>query len=500
MVTGGTGVVGRGTVTELVARGHSVVLVSRHAHEDARQWPEGVTPHAGDVADEPSLAGAAMGCDAVLHLAAIVEESAEATFQQVNVEGTRHVVREASRAGVARFVHVSSLGAPDGASAYHRSKAAGETVVASEFRGAWTICRPGNVYGPGDEQISVFLRLVRGPTPIVPLIGSGDQQFQPVWWEDVARALADVVEREDLAGRALDLAGAERTSQNDLLRRFSTITGRNLHGVAVPEFLATLGARVVSTIGWDVHFTDDQLAMLREGNVISDGGTNDLVDTLGITPTPLDTGLRQLAELQPEQLPGDGVGSLTRKRFWADITGSPLGAEQLFAVFRTHFNEVTAVFVEVAAEPGSEAGMREGGSLTLSLPMRGHVQVRAAGLEECGVTLLTLQGHPLAGAVRFGTEARGAAVRFQVEVFDRAATVIDLVAMRTLGDRLQAHTWSNVVERMIELSEGAAPDGVHDASESLSETDAEAVHRWLEEMTLQQKRTENAERIAKGGS
>jgi uncharacterized protein YbjT (DUF2867 family) len=63
LVTGGTGVVGTGTVTELLARGHEVVLVSRHAESDARQWPAEalVRPRDGDVAKAPTLRGAADG-------------------------------------------------------------------------------------------------------------------------------------------------------------------------------------------------------------------------------------------------------------------------------------------------------------------------------------------------------------------------------------------------------------------------------------------------------
>ena len=42
LVTGGTGVVGTSTVTALVAAGHTVRLLSRHAARDSRQWPTGV--------------------------------------------------------------------------------------------------------------------------------------------------------------------------------------------------------------------------------------------------------------------------------------------------------------------------------------------------------------------------------------------------------------------------------------------------------------------------
>src|SRR5215213_1685630 len=116
LVTGGTGVVGEGIIPELIARGHGVRLLSRHATEDAKQWP-GVEPFNGDVSDAASLTNAASGCDAVLHVAGIVAENPpEVTFQSVNVDGTRNLLEEAKRAQVRRFVFVSSLGADRGES------------------------------------------------------------------------------------------------------------------------------------------------------------------------------------------------------------------------------------------------------------------------------------------------------------------------------------------------------------------------------------------------
>ncbi len=487
---------GTGTVTELVKRGHTVVLVSRHAKKDVRQWATGVEARQGDVSNPATLRGAADGCDVVLHMVAVVDEDPpRITFDKVNVQGSAHMIAEAERAGVKRFVFVSSLGAPTGESGYHKSKAAAEQLVRA-FDGSWTICRPGNVYGPGDEQISLLLRLVRGASPIIPKLGDGTQSFQPIWWEDAARGIAEVVERTDLAGRELDLAGSDVTCQNDLIERLSAITGREVSSIALPEMLANLGAKAVSLVGWDVGFSDDQVTMLREGNVIPPGGSNGLTDVLGIEPTPLDRGLRALCDLQPEQLPRDGVGSLKRKRFWADITGCPMSAEALFREFRSHFNEVTPVFVDAAPEPRATDDIADGETITLSLPMRGHVQVRVAGLEPRRVTLLTLAGHPLAGAVRFLSEDRGDVIRFQAEVYDRAANVLDLVAMRTVGDHLQNHTWTKVVENVVARSGGTAAAGVEHDSESLDDDEAEMIEQWLEKLTVDRKRAENAETIA----
>jgi uncharacterized protein YbjT (DUF2867 family) len=497
LVTGGTGVVGTGTVTELLARGHMVVLLSRHATSDARQWPAGVLPHDGDVARAATIRGAATGCDVVLHMVGIVDETEEASFADVNVGGTANILAETERAHVRRFVFVSSLGAPQGKSGYHASKREAEALV-RRFHGQWVIARPGNVYGPGDEQISLLLRMVRSPSPIIPMIGEGDQPIQPVWWEDVARALANMVERTDLGGRELDIAGPELTSQNDLIERLSRITGREVQGVPVPDFLATLGSRVVSLVGWDMKFSEQQVTMLQEGNAIAPGGVNALDTVLKVNPTPLDMGLRLLADAQEEQLPSAGIGALQRKRYWADILACPHEPEELFALFRTHFNDVTPVFVEAAPEPGTTDLIDEGETITLSLPMRGHVQVRVAELDRTHATLLTLEGHPLAGAVRFRCDRVDGMVRFQVEVFDRPANLLDLIAMRTLGDRLQSHTWEQVVEGMIERSGGSAPAGVQQRSESLTEEEAREIERWLEEVALRRKREANAERISVG--
>ncbi|HYO79029.1 MAG TPA: NAD(P)H-binding protein, partial [Thermoanaerobaculia bacterium] len=199
LVTGGTGVIGEGAIPELIHRGHSVRLLSRHADEDSKQWP-GVEAFEGNVADPQSLTNAAEGCDAVLHIAGIVAENPpDVTFQSVNIDGTRNILEEAERAKVRRFVFVSSLGADTGESDYHKSKLAAEQLVRASSLD-WTVIRPGNVYGPGDEVISLILKMVRA-LPAVPVIDGGDQEFQPIWHEDLAKILVTTVERGDLQGQ-----------------------------------------------------------------------------------------------------------------------------------------------------------------------------------------------------------------------------------------------------------------------------------------------------------
>lgn len=495
LVTGGTGVVGTAAVQALLEHGHTVRLLSRHADDDARQWPHRVEAFAGDVGDAASILGSGDACDAVLHLAAIVaEHPPDALFQRVNVDGTRHVLAEAERARVARLVFISSLGADRGDSAYHRSKREGERLARS-FSGNWSIVRPGNVYGHGDEQVSLMLEMMRS-LPAVPIVGDRSTCFQPIWADDVGEALARAVERTDLGERILEIAGDEQISMHDLADHFARITRRDPLRIPVAGTIAELALRAAEKLGIDLPVDSGQLTMLYEGNVIAEPSRNALRSVFGIAPTSLDVGLGRLADSLPEMLPEEGVGGMTRKRFWADIAGCGRSAEDLFDDFRRRFSELTPWHVTVGSEPGTSLEPRAGESLTLGLPLRGHVQVRVEEVTPRSMTFVTLVGHPLAGAVRFLCEPWGELVRFEIQVYDRAANVGDWLALNPIGARLQGLTWRRSVRRVVAESGGAAIDGVQHESARLDDDEAARVNDWLEDLIMARRREANESREA----
>lgn len=486
LVTGGTGVIGAGVIHELLRRGHRVRLLSRHANEDVKQWT-GVEAFAGDVSDAKSIAGATAGVDVVLHIAGIAEESENATFQAINVDGTQHVLDEAKRSGVGRFIYVSSLGADVGASDYHKSKFAGEQLV--ERSGlAWTIVRPGNVYGPGDEVVSLILKMVRA-LPAVPMIDNGDQEFQPIWHEDLAKILATVCERDDLDGSVLEAAGREISTMKDLLVRFGEITGRKPLRVPVPMALAQLTTRLGS-LAVRLPVDENKLTMLSETNVVRG---RDAAETLGIEPTPLDEGLRMLADALEEALPEDGVGTLEHKRYYADITGSRHTPPSLMKLFR---EQVTTLMpIDFAAEPGAAERIEPGATLTGSLPLRGNFQVRVEVAEPTHTVFATIEGHPLAGIVEFTTSDSANGVRFAVDVFARPSNFFDLLAVRTVGAPAQNANWRTLVQHVVDAS-GGTSEGVGQETRTLDDEEAAAVERRVRSMVQERRRDEQEEASA----
>lgn len=296
LVTGGTGVIGAPTVRELLVGGHEVRLLSRNAERDARQFDGQVEPVVGSIAHRGEVTGSAEGCDAILHVAGIVrEEPPEVTFESINVNGARNVLEEAERAKVEKLLFVSSLSAERGQSDYHRSKLQAEDLIRT-FSGNWLICRPGGVIGPGDELISLLIRMMR-TLPAVPVIDGGGQVSQPVWFEDLARALRVALEREDLARQTLELAGNEVVTTNQIINRLEVLLDRHPARVPVPGALASMGVNALATLGIDVPFTQDQITMLTEENRIQPGETNGMTEVLGITPTPWQEALERLVHL-----------------------------------------------------------------------------------------------------------------------------------------------------------------------------------------------------------
>lgn len=481
LVTGGTGLIGESAVRELLRRGHAVRVLARHAGRDEPWLPASAETWVGDVTNAESLRGAANGCDVILHAAGIVDEVPPArTFQRVNVDGTRYVVLEAERAGVRKVVYVSSLGAERGASPYHKSKYVAEDVVRA-FTRDWVVLRPGAVYGPGDEHISVLLRMIRS-MPVIPTVGDGNQKFQPIWYEDFARALADAIERDDVRCASYDVAGTELTSQNDLVARLRALTGRSVVQAPLPELVTSWGIRALETIGVDAPFNESQLAMLTEGNVIPPGATNALTDVFGVAPTKLADGLRRLVEEQPEQLPDEGVGSLTRRRYWVELRGARMDADQLFDHIRNQLPSLMPAVVRVLAP--DRARIDEGETLTLELPLRGQMQVRVAEVMDRRITLLTVAGHPIAGAVRFLVEPRGDALRFEVQVYERPASMFDELMLRTVGQWIQRGVWMELVRNVAKAAGGTATD-VQVLEETLDEHEAEIVNAWASTLSAQ---------------
>ena len=194
-ITGANGFVGRNLIALLLRKEGNeddeadidVRAIVRDPSRAAAELPHAaVEIRRADVTDPDSLSGAFAGVDAVVHTVAIPTER-QGTFERVNAEGTRAVVREAERAGVRKLVHLSAIGASP-ASPYPFLRTKGEGQAAIEASGVpHLVLRPSILFGPGDD---FFPRLRFSLNfPVVPLPGGGRARFQPLHVADLAGAI-----------------------------------------------------------------------------------------------------------------------------------------------------------------------------------------------------------------------------------------------------------------------------------------------------------------------
>lgn len=228
LVTGGTGFIGSHLIEHLRATGDQVRALVRPGSNRAFLDALGAAPATGNLDDQASLDAACDGCEIVYHAAARVEiHGSEAEFFNTTVAGTRRLVQAANRAGVRRFVQISSCGvyhpklmragrvidestpSPDPPPwfVYGRAKLHAERVVQNELapEAEWVVIRLGYVYGPRNRTMHTHLAplLARGA---VRIIGRGDNEMAMIYVLDAVKAIA-LAGRRARAARQILIAG-----------------------------------------------------------------------------------------------------------------------------------------------------------------------------------------------------------------------------------------------------------------------------------------------------
>ena len=220
-VFGGTGFVGRRVVRHLRESGTRVRIVSRHPR---RGEDDGIEQIAADAHDERSVEAAVAGADGVVNAISLYIEHGRDTFHSVHVDTAAKIARTARRAGIRRFVHVSGISANTASpSPYIRSRGEGEAAVQTAFPAA-VIVRPAVMFASDDAFLTAILRLLRS-LPAYPIFGDGKTRLQPVYVDDVAAAITQILRQSQNPYPVYELAGPRVYSYEELLRTIARIAG-----------------------------------------------------------------------------------------------------------------------------------------------------------------------------------------------------------------------------------------------------------------------------------
>ncbi len=217
LVTGATGRVGSRLVPRLLKHGDTVHVLLRIPEQAESFQKLGTEVVIGDLRQPDTLAGAVVGVDAVIHLAAFFRGATEAEARAANYDGTLALAHAARRAGVSNFVYVSTnlvYGPGRGRPIreddepqppidrfYPVTKLAAERALAQLYQDQATalcILRLAFVYGDGDPHLKEAINLTRTWPPA--------KRLHTVHHADVAQAIMLSLDKAEAGGQSYNMA------------------------------------------------------------------------------------------------------------------------------------------------------------------------------------------------------------------------------------------------------------------------------------------------------
>ena len=300
-VFGGTGFLGRRIVRHLRSGEFRVRIASRHPDRGHRLFgpddPQLQSVEA-NIHDERSVADALAGASAAVNAVSLYVEHGQETFHSVHVESARRVAAQAQRAGVARLVHVSGIGADAASpSLYIRKRGEGELAVRAAFNDTLFV-RPAVMFGPDDAFLTTLLKLLRR-LPIYPMFGRGRTRLQPAYVEDVAEAVARVMRRTETHSTIFEFGGARVYSYEQFLRAAAREAGLAPRLIPIP-FGVWHALAWASEILPDPFLTRNQVELMQIDTVSSPEKPG--FAELGISPQPVEAILQQMLSNADERV------------------------------------------------------------------------------------------------------------------------------------------------------------------------------------------------------
>ncbi len=292
-LTGATGYVGGFILDELLKQGHTVRCLVR-SKDDEKSLPSfHVETVLGDVTNLDSLKVALDGCEAIIHLIAIIEEnkSKNITFERINFQGTQNMVEAATEQRVARFIHMSALNADaQGFTPYYVSKGKAENAVRHSGLN-FTIFRPSFILGPGDAVYTMLANMIRRiPFAIMPIFGDGSYRHQPMSVYNVAEGFVNCLQNPKAFHRTYNAGGPESFTYREQLEIIAELVGKRLNPVHIPMPLSKVGVSLTSWLPFS-PIDRDRLAMLIHDNVCD---PSDFSNDLNIDLWPFKKSLHHL--------------------------------------------------------------------------------------------------------------------------------------------------------------------------------------------------------------
>ncbi|WEX09580.1 SDR family oxidoreductase [Chelativorans sp. AA-79] len=299
LVTGATGLIGCAVCARLAEEGHQVLAVVRPG---SRPLPMGavrvvemdIARATGTQIWEQHL----LGVEAVVNCVGVLQDSAREDVEGVHVTGAAALFRACEKIGVRRVIHFSAIGVDRAQpSAFSVSKLEGDHLL-MERELDWVILRPSVVLG---RNVFGASALIRGLSALPLGLSMGrTAPLQVVQLDDVAATVAFFMHPAAPSQVALELAGPERLTMDEVVARYREWHGwRPARRLTVPDRAANLLYRtgdLASLLGWRSPVRSTARKEIERGAI---GNPRPWRSMTGIAPSSLSSALvREPASVQ----------------------------------------------------------------------------------------------------------------------------------------------------------------------------------------------------------
>lgn len=288
LVTGAYGFIGSHIVTTLHAAGHEVVCAARCPAYGGRFAHLAFLPC--DLARDAQAADwlpRLAGIDAVVNAAGILRETRTQSFTAVHHDAPLALFEACVRAGVRKVVQISALGDPRDSDFIASKHSLDADLQRLDLD--WTILRPSVVYSPAGSYGGTSLLRALAALPFLLFVpGDGRQAIQPISAEDLARAVARIVEEPRASKKIIEATGPVPVTFETFLAALRRWLGFTMTRVIhVPLALIMPVAQLGEWFGHGPLGTT-MYKMLSRGNIASPGAAETFVAAVGFTPRTIE--------------------------------------------------------------------------------------------------------------------------------------------------------------------------------------------------------------------
>ncbi len=281
LITGASGFTGSRVIPLLVQNGFEVRCLTRPSSDRSPLSMLRVEWVTGDLSDAESLTSAMRGVDALVNIASLGFGHADTILGSMKEAGVKRGL----------FISTTAIFTQLNAGSKSIRLAAEEAIHASGVD--YTILRPTMIYGsPRDRNMWRLIRLLR-ITPILPIFGDGESLQQPIFVDDVARAVLLALQNDVTIGKSYNIAGKDPLTYNQVIDSVVSALGRRVWKLHLPYMPIVRVLQFTERMRLRLPIKAEQVLRLNENKAFS---YEEAQKDFGFSPRSFEEGIGMEAE------------------------------------------------------------------------------------------------------------------------------------------------------------------------------------------------------------